>query len=274
MSTIVLYAQANHYEQYYKNLPTTVKAVERITIPANEVYLTEVGGVGDGVTLCTEALEKGISKLSKMGGGRLIIPQGVWLTGPIALKDNIELHLEKNALVVFSPDKSLYVDKKSPAGRVFPCIRASKRTNIAITGKGTVDGNGQTAICKVSQQAIFPVIPNVPEVLILHAPSPQYLIHRPPPGQLVHQLIQLANLLHPRVGDGLHLDAAHLSGNQRGAGVPRGRAVDKRAVVRFPGLHHRELPGGIARQPGRDGIDLVPRPALAHGLLDEAGIDL
>ena len=143
LSTIVLYAQANHYEQYYKNLPTTVKAVERITIPANEVYLTEVGGVGDGVTLCTEAFEKGISKLSKMGGGRLIIPQGVWLTGPIALKDNIELHLEKNALVVFSPDKSLYVDKKSPAGRVFPCIRASKRTNIAITGKGTLDGNGQ-----------------------------------------------------------------------------------------------------------------------------------
>ena len=143
LSTIVLYAQANHYEQYYKNLPTTVKAVERITIPANEVYLTEVGGVGDGVTLCTEAFEKGISKLSKMGGGRLIIPQGVWLTGPIALKDNIELHLEKNALVVFSPDKSLYVDKKSPAGRVFPCIRASKRTNIAITGKGTFDGNGQ-----------------------------------------------------------------------------------------------------------------------------------
>ena len=143
LSTIVLYAQANHYEQYYKNLPTTVKAVERITIPANEVYLTEVGGVGDGVTLCTEAFEKGISKLSKMGGGRLIIPQGVWLTGPIALKDNIELHLEKNALVVFSPDKSLYVDKKSPASRVNPCIRASKRTNIAITGKGTLDGNGQ-----------------------------------------------------------------------------------------------------------------------------------
>ena len=143
LSTIVLYAKVDNYKQYYQNLPTTLKAVESVIIPANEVNLTEVGGVGDGVTLCTEAFEKGISKLSKMGGGRLIIPQGVWLTGPIALKDNIELHLEKNALVLFSPDKSLFLDKNASASRVYPCIRASKRTNIAITGKGTLDGNGQ-----------------------------------------------------------------------------------------------------------------------------------
>ena len=136
-------AWATDYNKFYENLPTEVKAVVPITIPANEVNLKEVGGVGDGVTLCSEAFEKGISKLSKMGGGRLIVPEGVWLTGPIMLKDNIELHLEKNALVVFSPDKRLYLDKNPNASRVYPCIRASKRTNIAITGEGTLDGNGQ-----------------------------------------------------------------------------------------------------------------------------------
>ena len=136
-------AWAGDYTKYYEDLPTQVKVVEAVKIPANEVRLTEVGGIGDGVTLCTEAFEKGISKLAVMGGGRLTVPEGVWLTGPIMLKDNIELHLEKNALVIFSPDKHLFLDKNPKASRVYPCIRASKRTNIAITGEGTLDGNGQ-----------------------------------------------------------------------------------------------------------------------------------
>lgn len=139
----VLGLAAADYEKYYEDLPTEVKAVVKVEIPANVVTLTDCGAVGDGVTLCTEAFEKGISRLSKMGGGRLVVPQGVWLTGPVMLKDNIELHLEKNALVVFSPDKSLYLDKAPNAKRVYPCIRASKRTNIAITGEGVLDGGGQ-----------------------------------------------------------------------------------------------------------------------------------
>ena len=134
---------AADYTKYYQNLPTEVKAVEAVMIPANTVNLKDCGAVGDGVTLCSDAFEKGISQLTKMGGGRLTVPEGVWLTGPIMLKDNIELHLEKNALVVFAPDKHLYLDKNANASRVYPCIRASKRQNIAITGEGTLDGNGQ-----------------------------------------------------------------------------------------------------------------------------------
>lgn len=132
------------YDAYYKDLPVEVKAVERPVIPANEVNLKDVGGVADGKTLNTEAFAKGISNLTKQGGGRLTVPAGVWLTGPIMLKDNIELHLQKNAIVVFSPDKSLYVDTKNTnAKRVLPAIRASKRKNIAITGCGILDGNGE-----------------------------------------------------------------------------------------------------------------------------------
>ena len=69
------------------------------------------------------------------------MPQGIWLTGPIQLKDNIELHLEKNAIILMSPDKSLFVNPKS-ATKCFAGIRASKRKNIAITGEGIIDGNG------------------------------------------------------------------------------------------------------------------------------------
>ena len=145
-ATAPVHAQTTEksYARYYRGLPIEVKAVARPEIPVNVVSLKDVGGVADGVTLNTEAFAQGISKLTKQGGGRLTVPEGVWLTGPIMLKDNIELHLQKNAIVVFSPDKSLYIDQKNPnAKRVLPAIRASKRKNIAITGSGILDGNGE-----------------------------------------------------------------------------------------------------------------------------------
>ena len=138
---LALTAHAQEYSKYYQNLPTKVAQVSRPQIPANEVSLTEVGGVGDGMTLNTEAFAKGISKLGKLGGGRLTVPQGVWLTGHIHLTDNIELHLDKNAIILMSPDKSLFINEKSTT-KVFAGIRASKRKNIAITGEGIIDGNG------------------------------------------------------------------------------------------------------------------------------------
>ena len=131
------------YARYYEQLPVDVKPVQEVQIPANRVNLRDMGGVADGTTLNTEAIAKAISKLTKMGGGRLTIPEGVWLTGPIMLKDNIELHLQKNAILVFSPDKSLYVDSNPKASRALAGIRASKRKNIAITGDGIIDGNGE-----------------------------------------------------------------------------------------------------------------------------------
>ena len=134
-------AQAQDYTKYYQNLPVTLKQVTAPVIPANSVTLTDVGGVGDGLTLNTEAFRKGISQLSKQGGGRLVVPAGIWLTGPIMLKDNIDLHLDKNAIILFSPDKRLFIDEKNPE-KCVPAIRASKRKNIAITGEGIIDGNG------------------------------------------------------------------------------------------------------------------------------------
>ena len=141
LMALTAHAQTKDYSKYYQNLPTKVAQVSAPVIPANEVSLTEVGGVGDGQTLNTEAFENGIKKLQKLGGGRLTVPQGVWLTGPIQLKDNIELHLDKNAIILLSPDKSLFINEKSTT-KVFAGIRASKRKNIAITGEGIIDGNG------------------------------------------------------------------------------------------------------------------------------------
>ena len=131
---------AQDYSKYYENLPTKVAQVSRPTIPANELSITEVGGVGDGITLNTDAFKQAIDALAKQGGGRLNVPLGVWLTGPIQLKSNIELHLDKNAIIQMSPDKSLFENPKS--SRCYPGISANKCQNIAITGQGIIDGNG------------------------------------------------------------------------------------------------------------------------------------
>ena len=135
-------AKAEGYNKYYQDMPVELRQVTAVAIPENTVTLTDFGGVGDGVTLNTEAFRKAISALTKKGGGRLVVPQGVWLTGPIQLKDNIDLHITRNAIVLFSPDKSLFVDKDGKSSRCDAGIKASKRKNIAITGEGIVDGNG------------------------------------------------------------------------------------------------------------------------------------
>lgn len=135
-------AKAEGYKKYYQDMPVELRQVTAVAIPENTVTLTDFGGVGDGVTLNTEAFRKAISALAKKGGGRLVVPQGVWLTGPIQLKDNIDLHITRNAIVLFSPDKSLFVDKDGKSSRCDAGIKASKRKNIAITGEGIVDGNG------------------------------------------------------------------------------------------------------------------------------------
>lgn len=134
--------KGDDYGKYYENLPVDVRQATSPTIPDRNVSITDFSGVGDGLTLNTQAFSRAINSLAKQGGGRLSVPAGVWLTGPIQLKDNIELHLDKNAIVFFSPDKQLFVDKDGKSKRVDPCIKASKRKNIAITGEGIIDGNG------------------------------------------------------------------------------------------------------------------------------------
>ena len=133
---------AKEYTRYYERLDVDIKPVQDFQIPDNQVNLKEVGGVGDGVTLNTEAFARAISKLTAQGGGRLVVPQGMWLTGPIRLESNIELHLERNAIIYMSPDKRLYLNPKNPKGKCLPAISALNCKNIAITGHGIIDGNG------------------------------------------------------------------------------------------------------------------------------------
>lgn len=132
-------AWAGPYEKYYQNLPVPMNEPMLPTIPDYTVQLTDFGGVGDGVTDNTEAFTKAISALNKKGGGHLVVTAGIFVTGPIVLKDRIDLHLERNAMILLTPDR----EKHLKNGKVQPGISASKRSDISITGQGIIDGNGE-----------------------------------------------------------------------------------------------------------------------------------
>ena len=138
---VCLSASAGEYETYYRSLPEGVAFREPVlpVIPEDAVSLTAFGGVGDGVTDNTEAFGKAVAALAKQGGGHLVVPAGVWLTGPIVLKDHMDLHLEKNAMILLTPDRAAHLKD----GKVVPGISASKRSDVSITGEGVIDGNGE-----------------------------------------------------------------------------------------------------------------------------------
>ena len=136
---LALPARAGEYVSHYRNLPVPMEEPTLPRIPAASVSLTDFGAVGDGVTDNTEAFDKAIQALGKQGGGHLVVPAGIWLTGPLALKDRMDLHLEKNAMVLLNPDKAAHLKN----GKVVPGISASKRTDVSITGEGIIDGNGE-----------------------------------------------------------------------------------------------------------------------------------
>lgn len=131
-------AWAVDFNAFYKDLPFPVQAPAQVQIPASSVSILDFGGNGDGIADNTEAFANALAALEKMGGGRLNVPRGIFLTGPIVLKDRMELHLERGAMILFTPDRAVYINK----GRAEPCISASKRCDIAITGEGVIDGNG------------------------------------------------------------------------------------------------------------------------------------
>lgn len=138
----------NPYRKYTDGLPFDMPEVSAPTIPDYEVTVTDFGAVGDGETLCTEAFAKAIDALTEKGGGHLIVPRGVWHTGPIVLKSNIDLHLEMGAVILFAADESLYpLIETSFEGldtrRCQSPLSAKGAENISVTGQGAIDGNGQ-----------------------------------------------------------------------------------------------------------------------------------
>lgn len=128
--------------------PTGVENTEQTRV----LSIVDYGAVADGVTLNTDAIQATIDEVSSLGGGTVLVPSGVYLTGSIWLKDNVNLHLQAGAVIKGSPDINDYCaadccpqneaeigwgDYMS-GGHLILGVEVS---NVSITGKGRIDGN-------------------------------------------------------------------------------------------------------------------------------------
>lgn len=131
---------------YTHNAPFKMPDVAEPVIPAAIFSVKDYGAVGDGKFLNTQAFAKAIEACSKAGGGHVVVPAGTWLTGPIELKSNIDLHTEEGALVLFTPDHSQYPIRSVSKNKydVTPPLWGDGLENVSITGKGIFDGSGET----------------------------------------------------------------------------------------------------------------------------------
>ncbi|MFA6133638.1 MAG: glycoside hydrolase family 28 protein [Phycisphaerae bacterium] len=110
--------------------------------------VVDYGAIGDGKTSCTKAIAEAIEACSAAKGGQVLIPSGAYVTGPIVLKSNVQLHTESGTLVSFSRDRTDYPIVVHPdigydKARCMAPLYARGAANISITGNGVFDGNGE-----------------------------------------------------------------------------------------------------------------------------------
>ena len=135
----------------WATVPEIMKNIVKPVFPDSDFIITNYGAVGDGITDCTNAFKDAISACNQAGGGRVVVPEGTFLTGAIHLQSNVNLYVSKNALIRFSQDYSDYLPivytrfEGTECYNYSPPIYAFEQENIAITGQGTINGGGDNS---------------------------------------------------------------------------------------------------------------------------------
>lgn len=111
-----------------------------LTLGATDFYARDFGAVPDGVTMSTASIQAAIDFASSRGGGRVVLDQGDYVSGSIYLKDNVTLHIEKDAVLLGSLNPYDYI--KDPDAKWTALVLAVKADNIGISGEGMIDGRG------------------------------------------------------------------------------------------------------------------------------------
>ncbi len=133
----------------WARVPEILARIKPPTFPAQDFDITNYGAKGDDKTDCTDAFRRAIDACNQAGGGRVIVPAGVFSSGAIHLKSHVNLHVGQGATIRFSTDTKKYplVFTRFECTEVMnfsPLIYAFEQEDIAITGEGTLDGQGAT----------------------------------------------------------------------------------------------------------------------------------
>ena len=132
-------------------VPQILARIRAPEFPARDFPITRYGAKGDGQTDSTAAITKAIAECSRAGGGRVVVPRGVFFTGAIHLLSNVNLHVAAEATLLFNQDPARYLPLVATRFEgvelmnYSPLLYADGQENIAITGEGTLDGNADEA---------------------------------------------------------------------------------------------------------------------------------
>lgn len=130
------------YETVEVKAPFPMEPIKIYRFPQKDFSITDYGAVADGKTINTQAIAQAIEACNQAGGGRVVVPAGNWLTGPIHFKSNVNLHLEENAVLSFTDTPSDYLPAVMTSWEGMECynysplLYALECENIAITGTG------------------------------------------------------------------------------------------------------------------------------------------
>ena len=128
------------------NAAAILKQIKAPVFAKREFPVTQFGAAGDGEKLCTQAIARAMQACSHAGGGRVIVPKGRFLTGAVHLESNVDLHLEEGATLAFSREPKDYLPvvftrfEGTECMNYSPFLYAFEKTNIAVTGRGVLDG--------------------------------------------------------------------------------------------------------------------------------------
>lgn len=131
----------------WAQVPAILARIKAPSFPNRDFDITKFGAVADGRTENTEAIRKAIEACNKAGGGRVVVSGGVFLTAAIHLKSNVNLHIAEGATLKFIPEPAKYLPlvltrfEGTECMNFSPLIYAFEQQNLAITGKGVLDGS-------------------------------------------------------------------------------------------------------------------------------------
>ncbi|MDP0500839.1 MAG: sialate O-acetylesterase [Verrucomicrobiota bacterium JB022] len=155
-------------------VPQILERIQAPTFPNRDFKVTDYGAKGDGKADNTDAIRKAIKAAHEAGGGRVVIPEGTFMTGAVHLLSNVNLHVSEGATLRFIFDENKYFPlvhtryEGTEHMGISPLIYAFEQENIAITGKGTLDGSAtpetwwgwdwneyEGGICKESKERLL-----------------------------------------------------------------------------------------------------------------------